>query len=85
MLQINNNSIICPVVYSATGEQITEFQQFLNSNNVDMLFTGQYASFSVFGCRTIKVPQKCLKSFENLFTWVRERVSKEMSNIKRIK
>lgn len=82
MLQINNNSVIKPVVLSATGEQITGFRKYLVTNNVELIFKADFCRFCVLGIKTIKVPQKCLKSFENLFEWVQGRVNKELSNIK---
>ena len=84
MLQINNNSVICPVVLSATTEQVTTLQTYLKTKGVEVHFNRDFAVFYVIGVRTIKLPKKCLKSFENLFAWVRERVNKELSNIKRI-
>ena len=80
MLQVNNNSVIKPVILLATGEQITGFQKYLNSNGVELIFKADICRICVFGTKTIKVPQKCLKSFENLFEWVQERVNKELSN-----
>lgn len=82
MLQINNNSVICPIVSSATGEQVTTLQRYLNTKGVEVHFNRDFAVFYIIGVRTIKVPKKCLKSFENLFAWVCERVNKELYNIK---
>lgn len=82
MLRINNNSVICPVVLSATEAEIQDLQRYLASNDVELFFTGKFATFAILGARTIRVPQKCLKSFANLFEWVRERVCKELPNIK---
>lgn len=80
MLQINNNSVINPVILSATSQQITDLQKYLNNNGVELIFKTDVCRFCVFGIKTIKVPQKCLKSFEDLFAWVRERVEKELCN-----
>ena len=82
MLQINRNSVICPVVLSATTEQVTTLQTYLKTKCVEVLFNREYAVCYVIGVRTIKLPKKCLKSFENLFAWVSERVDKELCNIK---
>ena len=76
---------MCPVVMAASVQEITRFKEYLYNNNIELLFTGDFAVFTVFGVRSIKVPQKCLKSFENLFAWARERVEKELFNIKYIK
>ena len=80
MLQISRNSVICPVVLSATTEQVTTLQTYLNAKGVEVHFNRDFAVCDVIAVRTIKVPKKCLKSFGNLFKWVRERVEKELSN-----
>lgn len=82
MLQVNNNSVICPVILSATAPELLELNKFLHYNDVELYFKADVCRFVVLGVRTIKVPKKCLKSFENLFDWVHERVNKELSNIK---
>lgn len=55
----------------ASVQEITRFKEYLYNKNIELLFIGDFAVFAVFGVRSIKMPQKCLKSFENLFTWVR--------------
>lgn len=80
MLQIYNNSVIKEVFLSATNKQVTGFQEYLNNNGVELIFKADVCRLCVFGIKTIKVPKKCLKSFENLFSWVCERVDKELSN-----
>lgn len=82
MLLVTNTSILKDVFLSASGPEIVEFQKFLRYNRVELVFKADSCRFTVRGIKTIKVPQKCLKSFENLFTWVRERVNKELPNIK---
>lgn len=79
MLHVYNNSVIssiladCPTSY--------KLSEYCKTNGIELTFKGDFATFAVLGVRTIKVPKKCLKSFENLFTWVRERIEKELSNI----
>lgn len=83
MLHIYNNSVITPIVANCpTSYQLSEYCKM---KGITLYFKADFAVFYVIGVRTIKVPKKCLKSFENLFTWVRERVEKELSNIKYIK
>lgn len=82
MLLVTNNSVLKDVFLSASGTDIAEFQKYLRDNRVELVFKADSCRFAVVGIKTIKVPRKCLKSFENLFAWVRERVNKELSNIK---
>ena len=81
MLQIYNNSAIKEVFLSATSEQVTGFQEYLNNNGVELIFKADVCRLCVFGIKTIKVPKKCLKSFENLCKWVYSRVNKELEDI----
>lgn len=80
MLQIYNNSVITPIIESCpTSYQLAEY---CKTKGITLYFKADFAVFHVIGVRTIKVPKKCLKSFENLFAWVCERVNKELYNIK---
>lgn len=80
MLCVYNDSVIAPIVAGCpTSYQLSEYCKM---QCVELYFKADFATFVVLGSHTIKVPKKCLKSFENLFAWVRERVNKELSNIK---
>ena len=84
MLHINNNSVICPLVLSAPVDELLKLHTFLHNNSVELYFFDSKVRMKVLDIRTYVVPKKCLKSFENLFAWVCERVNKELSNIKQL-
>ena len=79
MLQINNNSVVCPLFASAPIREINELQNYLYNNSVDACFFGSVVRFAVTGVTTIKIPQKCLKSFDLLTLWLIGRIDKELN------
>lgn len=70
MLQVNNNSVCVPVFLGTSTEKQRRFITDLKSNNISVCFFAEYAQITTGCIRTIKVPQKCLKSFNMLSEWV---------------
>lgn len=70
MLQVNNNSICAPVFLCASTEQQKQLIPELSSNQISVYFFSEYAKITTGCIRTIKVPQKCLKSLETLSEWI---------------
>lgn len=70
MLQVNNNSVCVPVFLGTSTEQQKQFINELSNNQISVYFFSEYAQITTGCVRTIKVPQKCLKSFNMLSEWV---------------
>lgn len=70
MLQVNNNSVCAPVFLGASPEQQKQLITELSNNQISVYFFSEYAQITTGCIRTIKVPQKCLKSFKMLSEWV---------------
>lgn len=70
MLQVNNNSICVPVFLGTSTEQQKQFINELSNNQISVYFFAEYAQITTGCVRTIKVPQKCLKSLKMLSEWV---------------
>lgn len=82
MLHIKNNSVVCSLVLGASYSQLNTLQNFLYNNHVEAFFFDSAVRLTVFGVKTYKIPQKCLKSFDLLVLWVIDKVNKELSNFK---
>lgn len=70
MLQVNNNSVCVPVFLGTSTEQQKQFINELSNNQISVYFFAEYAQITTGCVRTIKVPQKCLKSLKMLSEWV---------------
>lgn len=70
MLQVNNNSVCVPVFLGASTEQQKQLITELSNNQISVYFFAEYVQITTGCIRTIKVPQKCLKSFNMLSEWV---------------
>ena len=77
MLQIFKTSILVPLLDN--NPESYKLVNYCKNDQVNVLFFDDKARFVVIGTRTIKVPQKCLKSFENLYNWVINNVNKELN------
>ena len=77
MLQVFKNSILAPLFNN--NPESHKLVNYCNSKQIDISFFYDKARFVVIGTRTIKVPQKCLKSFENLYNWVINNINKELN------
>lgn len=70
MLQVNNNSVCVPVFLGTSPEQQKQLITKLGNNQISVYLFAEYAQITTGCIRTIKIPQKCLKSFEMLSEWV---------------
>lgn len=77
MLQVYKNSILVPLLEN--NPKSCKLVNYCNSKQIEISFFADKARFVVLGIRTIKVPQKCLKSFENLYNWVINNINKELN------
>lgn len=78
---IKKNSILLDFLssdgFSLNHEYSSQFQKlekYADTENVDIRIEGENAIF--WGCcqRTFKVPAKCLKSIDNLTSWISKKI-----------
>lgn len=82
MLQVKNNSVVCPLILGASYSEFNTFQNFLYNNSVNVLFFDSKVRITAISINTFQIPQKCLKSFNSLALWVINKVNKDLSNFK---
>ena len=76
MIQVFKISILVPLLDN--NPESYKLVNYCNSKQINISFFDDKARFVVIGTRTIKVPKKCLKSFENLYNWVINNINKEL-------
>lgn len=82
MLQVKNNSVVCPLILGASGTELNNLQNFLYNNSVNVFFFDSKVRITAISINTFHIPQKCLKSFNSLALWVINKVNKDLSNFK---
>lgn len=70
MIQVNNNSNCVAIFQSSTWQQQKELFDKLKELQIYVYLYSEFAQITTSGIRTIKVPKKCLKSFEIFSEWV---------------
>ena len=74
-IYIYRNSICGQIISDALHHRIVQFGTSLKQRGITIELFEDKAKFTVLGVRTVKLPQKALKSWSMLENWLESRIT----------